>query len=489
MTTPEGARTPARTNDRLLLTPPQWTQLMPEDAEAQEKKRINSNTPRPTAVQELPTAATTQVATPSSSAAPAATTAAHVQTMPQWQSGADLPERRLMVQRIIALTEKKRTPVQVQRESATALAKRIELSLYSRAGSLDEYKSVATLRRRLQSLVSISYHEAAAARSPRAHAFTTGKRRFPMRSLQIEAMPSKRRRTSATSMISIQHINSGVMFASLGEDMLRSVTFLPTCVTSLHIEVAKAKMAFESVSDRPWLLQFPNLEQLVVFKDTKPRDLSDKNNLALHAWGCAELDVTQDNAGEVIVEHIAASIDAGACHKLQQLQLVSIFTNTTHRSALRQLCQSLITKKCPGLYELLLGGNSISDAGMIDIAQLLQSGALPRLCRLDLRRNYIGEVGLQRIMAALMTGSHRHLKYLCMGGNLITDNCVKPLRKLLADHACPQMRFLGLEDNFLSPEGVETIIQAAVAGGMMPKLHRVSCDGTTTASTAEQASS
>ncbi|GAB9471610.1 hypothetical protein Gpo141_00008814, partial [Globisporangium polare] len=115
--------------------------------------------------------------------------------------------------------------------------------------------------------------------------------------------------------------------------------------------------------------------------------------------------------------------------------------------------------------------------GTVDVAWLLRVGSLPNLNRLDIRRNYIGESGLKRIMAALAAGRCQQLKYLCMGGNIITDNCVAPVVELLSSSLCPQMRFLGLEDNFLSARGVHCIIQAAVAGGMMPKLHHVSSDG------------
>ncbi|GAB9473872.1 hypothetical protein Gpo141_00011018, partial [Globisporangium polare] len=75
-----------------------------------------------------------------------------------------------MVQRIIAMTRNKRLeaglgvdaiPGCAASDRTPSLAKRIELSLYSRAASFNEYREPNTLRRRLQSLVSLSFHEAA----------------------------------------------------------------------------------------------------------------------------------------------------------------------------------------------------------------------------------------------------------------------------------------------------------------------------------------
>ncbi|POM60795.1 Tyrosine-protein phosphatase OCA1, partial [Phytophthora palmivora] len=64
-----------------------------------------------------------------------------------WQSPADLPERRLMVQRIIAMTRSKRVDATTCADTRTpSLAKRIELSLYSRAASFHEYRDLNTLR-------------------------------------------------------------------------------------------------------------------------------------------------------------------------------------------------------------------------------------------------------------------------------------------------------------------------------------------------------
>ncbi|GLE03307.1 hypothetical protein PINS_up012197 [Pythium insidiosum] len=496
----------------------QWTQLLPEPSDAELKKRIHAM-PRPApTLSAFQRSARFESDDDSDVEEDRSVDDAEEAAPAPWQSARDLPERRVMVQRILALTER-RSPASLgrrrdrngvpiesaERDQAAALAKRIELSLYSRAGSLDEYKNNATLRRRLQSLVSLSFHEAAAAKDtsmpPLVRSQRLGKRSSSQSSSASSgsAIIKRRRLTLLQSAFRSYSNHSGRVLGPLAEDCLRAVfsfldgretmrlrvlnrfaaEFLPSCVLSLEVQVSKFQLCLARGSSASTLLKLTSLERLVVYRETNPcaEPTSPEQTLALHAWGCAELDVTHDNAGEGVVRHLASAMQAGACSRLKQLQLVSVFTNTSKRNGLQSLCHALRSGCCPDLEDLLLGGNSITDMGAAEVARLLRSRALPRLERLDLRRNYIGEAGLQRIIGALTASTRRPIKYLCMGGNLITDKCVAPLREMLARGVCPQMRFLGLEDNFLSPDGVQTIIQAAVSGGMVPKLHRVSSDG------------
>ncbi|RLN57117.1 hypothetical protein BBJ28_00004494 [Nothophytophthora sp. Chile5] len=462
-----------------------------------------------------------------------------------WQSPADLPERRLMVQRIIAMTRSKQRTARNGRADADAsartpsLAKRIELSLYSRAASFHEYRDLNTLRRRLQSLVSLSFHEAAVSRRCEADGVRScaasartltavprlGKRKFNLTTsarpafdvphltikrprgrdaMSVYAPASTSSCTSTCSPRTTTRLNAETPFFLMDETLLRAVfaflpgvetircsginrfalRVLPSCVATLDVELRQLQRAYSLYTrahpTQPaalLLCQYPNLTRLTVFNTQKPRADQLESGPALHAWGCSELDISHDNAGEEVVQQLAEGLELGAGRRLASLRLVSLFTNTCRGNALHLLCAALVKGACPLLQDLLLGGNGFADVGTVDVAWLLRAGSLPHLSRLDVRRNYIGESGLKRIMAALSAGRCQQLKYLCMGGNIITDNCVAPVVELLASAKCPQMRFLGLEDNFLSARGVHCIIQAAVAGGMMPKLHHVSCDG------------
>lgn len=417
-----------------------------------------------------------------------------------WQSPNDLPERRLMVQRIIAMTRNKRLDPAVTGgtidqngiDRTPSLAKRIELSLYSRAASFHEYKDLNTLRRRLQSLVSLSFHEAAVTKRITMEKPILGKRST---SFGVPRLTIKRPRVSSYCPVTIPVKETSILF-SLHEDILRQIfsfipgievisngfilnktasQILPRCIYSLDVEIRQLERAYAHASPS-FLCRFGNLECLNVYNAQKLCDVQECGP-SLHAWGCSELDISHDNVGEEVVKQIAESIELGAGRRLKCLRLVSIFTNTCRGNALHVLCAALVKGSCPVLEDLLLGGNGFSDVGTVDVAWLLRVGSLPSLTRLDIRRNYIGESGLKRIMAALSIGRCPNLKYLCMGGNIITDNSVSPIVDLLSSSVCPQMRFLGLEDNFLSARGVHCIIQAAVAGGMMPKLHHVSNDG------------
>uniref|UniRef100_K3X7L6 F-box domain-containing protein n=1 Tax=Globisporangium ultimum (strain ATCC 200006 / CBS 805.95 / DAOM BR144) TaxID=431595 RepID=K3X7L6_GLOUD len=448
-----------------------------------------------------------------------------------WQSPADLPERRLMVQRIIAMTRNKRLETagladctNGPQDRTPSLAKRIELSLYSRAASFHEYRDLNTLRRRLQSLVSLSFHEAAVSRkaaAAAAHAqlegaassmkVLSGKRKWqatpfgvsrlmikrPRHAARDEYQPSQRALRATAAALRLSTTTASETFFITNEDVLRHVfaflpgvdtircfalnkfaaRVLPQCVLTLDVEVNAMQRAYQLASSpSSFLCKFGNLERLNIYNAAKMCDQMEAGP-SLHAWGCSELDISHDNIGEDVVKLVAESIERGACRKLKSLRLVSVFTNTCRGNALHVLAAALVKGSCPELEDLLLGGNGFSDVGTVDVAWLLRVGSLPNLNRLDIRRNYIGESGLKRIMAALSAGRCPNLKYLCMGGNIITDNSVAPVVELLSSSLCPQMRFLGLEDNFLSARGVHCIIQAAVAGGMMPKLHHVSSDG------------
>jgi hypothetical protein len=408
-----------------------------------------------------------------------------------WQSERHMPERRAMVQRILQLSQgRSKTDVDPQR--AVLLAKRIELALYSRAGSLTEYCNLATLRRRLQGLVASSVHEAAASETVMRR-----KRRVVSRNLLHVTRTTKRRRGSGVSTLSDASI-----FDLIGEDCTRLVfsfldgkeamrcravnrfaaAFLPSCVRSITVEVAQLTRGMAHNSS---MLQMTNLQQLLVHKAGALSMMPTAARVGsattpLYAWGCAELPTNQANDGESAVLALAGALSAGAFPSLKKLQLISVFVNTTSRNGLRALCGALEAGCCPLLEDLLLAGNSLADIGAYDVACLLQSAQVPRLSRLDLRRNFIGETGLRAVLAALaQTQQHSSppLQVLCMGGNLVTDNCVNELQRLLAGTSCPSLRFLGLEDNFLSAEGVQLVLEtAAVNNTPSTRAHRVSCD-------------
>nr|CCA26416.1 conserved hypothetical protein [Albugo laibachii Nc14] len=414
----------------------------------------------------------------------------------QWQdSSNDMPQRRLILQQIMALAQPQNginpnsSTERERREYLITLAKRIELSLYSRAASLEEYQNLSTLRRRLQALISFSYHETAAITEqallervltkqnvfkPRKAPLIKVKRHcaLPSRSKENECIFRRLDEDSARTIFSF--LDGKEIIRVRGVNKYAS-KFLPTCVTSLRVHVRSMAQSFTNgQSAFGAILTLVNLRRLVIYKGNDPTLLdAQANSRALRAWSCTELDASEDNIGEKVTHSLASAIEFGACERLNTLQLVALFTNTFHRNGLRALCGVLALGKCPELTDLLLGGNSIGDVGSLYIARVLHSNAILKLQRLDLRRNYIGELGIKRLMSVVSARAPLQLKYLCLGGNIITDNCVSAFTSVLSTSACPHLRFLGLEDNYLSPEGVQTIIRSAVKSGMIPRLYKV----------------
>ncbi|CAI5740632.1 unnamed protein product [Hyaloperonospora brassicae] len=425
----------------------------------------------------------------------------------QWQAAAHLPERRMMVRRILQLSQSRCKATDDGR--AVLLAKRIELALYSRAGSLTEYSNLATLRRRLQSLVASSVHEGAAV-SPSALKWHSRKRPSPKSSSNSPCSHSschaiKRQRVSPSTSASSSPNSSrpSSLFAAVGEDCTRLVfaflegqevmrhrelnrfaaAFLPTCVQTVSVEVAQLT---HGVSARSSMHRMRNLQHLLVHKKGTfamgsstslllPAPV-DSSTAPLYAWGCAELPTTQSNDGEWAVGALAAVLRAGTFPALQTLHLVSVFINTMSGNGLGALCEALATGCCPLLADVLLAGNSLADVGAFAVARLLQSPRAPQLTRVDVRRNFIGETGLRALLSALAQ-TQPQVQVLCLGGNLVTDNCVPELQQWLAGPACPNLRFLGLEDNFLSAEGAQVVLETAAANATaLTRPRRVSCD-------------
>nr|CCA19031.1 conserved hypothetical protein [Albugo laibachii Nc14] len=390
-----------------------------------------------------------------------------------WQSEADLPQRRLMVQRVIAMTRintNQRTGLPSGR--TPSLAKRIELSLYSRAASFEEYSDLNSLRRRLQSLVCSSFREAAAAKRKqfRKAVRNLGKRKEfqPRKAFSL----CKKRRTSISTGESAQVSSTQSLFA-LHEDLLSGIfsylsgvetiqcmevcqyaaEVLPQCVYSLDVEIHQLQQAF-TLHSTDILTQFSNLTRLNVYNCDRTIEAIGGNGFDSDSNSKREL------VSEIIVLQLAEALERGGGRMLTELGLISAFNNTYQLNASHALCRVLTLGSCPQLENLLLSGNNISDFGTVDIAWLLNSGALPHLVRLDVERNFIGEIGVKRIMNALSGKRYDQLRSLNLGENIISDNCVPSIVKVLSCGSCPRMKFLGLEDNFLSAIGVEAIVQA-----------------------------
>lgn len=88
-------------------------------------------------------------------------------TSNNWQSNTKyLPTRRMMMQKLIRimLNRQSLSPLdhasyQVYLKKLPLIVRRIELALYTRAASLDEYLNTSTLQRRVQFLLVTLHHQ------------------------------------------------------------------------------------------------------------------------------------------------------------------------------------------------------------------------------------------------------------------------------------------------------------------------------------------
>ena len=128
---------------------------------------------------------------------------------------------------------------------------------------------------------------------------------------------------------------------------------------------------------------------------------------------------------------------------------------------------------CPRLEVLAVAGNCLGDDGASGIATLLRSGACPNLKSLDLRKNFIGQRGFTNIFKALSVQvSVCPLEVLCFGCNLISDTVVETFTRLLAERKFMQLKFLGIEDNFIQEQGV-TLLANVLKLNVCPKLREL----------------
>jgi len=113
--------------------------------------------------------------------------------------------------------------------------------------------------------------------------------------------------------------------------------------------------------------------------------------------------------------------------------------------------------------ELRYGSLNWCDDEALMVARVLASGAAPKLRKLDLGSNRIGDAAMEALTAALTTTSelttlHLHLNYLSDKGLLLLANAI-------AEGSLPKLRVLLLWGNDTSNTGKEAIRQACVRMG------------------------
>ena len=125
---------------------------------------------------------------------------------------------------------------------------------------------------------------------------------------------------------------------------------------------------------------------------------------------------------------------------------------------------------------LRLGANRLTDAALPPLAEAIAAGALPKLERLALENNELGDAGLTTLRP-LLAGRLSGLTVLEFGGRLTAEGA-RSLVALLADGHLAGLKNLNLQHNAgLGDEGAAAIA-GALSEGRLPKLQQLRLDGT-----------
>ncbi|EOD26952.1 hypothetical protein EMIHUDRAFT_236263 [Emiliania huxleyi CCMP1516] len=142
-----------------------------------------------------------------------------------------------------------------------------------------------------------------------------------------------------------------------------------------------------------------------------------------------------------------------------------------------QLAEVLASGAAPRLETLYLGENKIGDEGCKAlVAALGKEGAAPRLEKLDLNWNKIGDEGCKALAAALgKEGAAPRLETLYLGENKIGDEGCKALAAALGkEGAAPRLETLYLYRNEIGDEGCKALAAALGKEGAAPRLETLS---------------
>ncbi|CAK0906553.1 unnamed protein product, partial [Prorocentrum cordatum] len=139
----------------------------------------------------------------------------------------------------------------------------------------------------------------------------------------------------------------------------------------------------------------------------------------------------------------------------------------------RQVAAVLASGAAPRLQRLYLSSNRVGDEGAAALAEALRApGALPRLQRLYLFDNRVGDEGAAALAEALRApGALPSLQALGLDGNRVGDEGAAALAEALrAPGALPSLQALGLDGNRAGDEGAAALAEALRAPGALPRL-------------------
>ncbi|RHY51762.1 hypothetical protein DYB38_000973 [Aphanomyces astaci] len=394
---------------------------------------------------------------------------------PTWQSNVDIPTRRTMIHKLLWVFQHKhqamqrllsasldpshgltsRHPPPIVDARLPSLVRRLELALYLRAASLDEYLNEQSLHRRVQHLIVSLHHQTVLHFRAQEGLLKRPRPSDDDDLLPHTTMPAKKHHSHRLLPQGILFLNNqehvlGVVFSFLdGLDVVRCMGLnrFAASVLPLHVRYLDLSWVQFTLAVQRCLQRFQKLERLAI---SPPRPST----------------TLRTTINECLVEQLAVVLPT--LKNLQQLTLANVYIHTDDVNATSALCRAL--HSCVSLTHLNLSGNAIGDCGMSSVAALLPS--LPSLVYLDLRRNYIGEGGMLALASILQTGgTPLRLHTLLLGSN-IAANSVNAVAAGVGHRRLQHLRVLGLEDNFVDLKGVEALARV-LQQGVCPVLQEL----------------
>ncbi|EQC37310.1 hypothetical protein SDRG_05531 [Saprolegnia diclina VS20] len=401
-----------------------------------------------------------------------------------WQQPTDLPGRVPVMDKIASLLAATNgagivAPGTPQGENAVwILARKLETYLYIQSATFLEYANLQSLPRRVQALTTAIVNRGIRKRGRSESREAELEESKPMRPFTATFVPPSTHHQMASSCLLFdghEDINKIIWRFVGGKDTLRcrgvcrsAAVQAPKYVYSLHLSCNASRLAL--LYGRHVLEKCTALEELEIYSLAAGVTFGRRS---MFAKNCPQRFVVTHDDHEQIVSLLATLLSTRQFASLSRLSLVCLFTNEQANGEADVLLNCLTTGVLPRLKELCLPGNSFGDYGVFKLAELLTSRVCPNLTHLDLRRNFIGERGVHQLCAAIETGCAGRLMELCLGGNTLTDSSIVHLLRAIESRKMRELRFLGLEMNYLTGHGIQ-LLGTSIGRLGCPHLNQIS---------------
>lgn len=353
----------------------------------------------------------------------------------------------------------------IPRKQLTDIARLLELALYRRGNSLNEYVTGNTLEKRLEYLALVGYPC-----NTKENSIVGSKRCRENVNVHADVWTKKQKMEPKVPFLlndQMDVVANIVQFLN-GTEAIRLTAInhaarkvLPKYIRDLAITPSQLTLAYQISPHGGILSELTELRTLLISThvDQDRMDLSrqDRNfHTPIFTSKGNHSNYCSSNAhAESSIIQLAKSFHH--YQKLETLSIVSVFFNSIRHNGVQAIVDSFLSKSCPNLKSLSLAGNGIGDTGTIAISTLIAKNVCPNLSHLDLRNNYIGEKGIVFLSKSIQSISQLpHLQDLCLGGNIITSIACTHLSKSMPH--IPNLEYLGLDSNYIDATGVISLV-------------------------------